>query len=189
MSIWEEAKQSVRGFIRVVRLDPDALQDFNLTIDGYWRSFYAAVYTLPIYIAFLMSTPKPKGVSDGKFWLIEAIGYPLGWALWPLLTFYICRSANVSDKYTAYVTVYNWAQIILFGGRLVILTLAFSLFPEKLGINLTLMTLFVVLAAEALIIRLVLGLSWFHALMIEALSFVVGLVLNVFKHLVMIGGG
>jgi len=189
MTIWEEAKQSVRGSIRVFKLDQDALQDFNLTDSGFWRSFYAAAYLLPIYLVFMSIAPRAKGVSEGKFWLIEAINYPLSWTLWPLVVFYICRGAGVLDKYAAYITVYNWAQIVLSGGRMVLIIVALSLFPLALTGNIILITLVAVLAAEALIIRLVLGIPWPQAIMIELLALVLALVLGAVKHFVMIGGG
>ncbi|MCY4191120.1 MAG: hypothetical protein OXC54_03630 [Rhodospirillaceae bacterium] len=189
MSVWQEAKQSVGGAVRVMRMDPNALQDFNLTIDGYWRSFYAAVYLAPIYILFLLSVPVPQDVSIGRFWLIEIINYPLNWALWPLISYYICRGAGLVDKYTTYITVYNWAQIILSGLRMALIIIAFALFPLAVTSNLIVLSLIVVLAAEALIIRLTLDVSWPQALLIESLAFVIALLLGLVKQFVMMGGG
>jgi len=189
MSVWEEAKESVRGSIRVMRMDPDALKHFNLTLEGYWRSFYAAAYLIPIYVLFLLIAPIPKGVSTERFWLIEIINYPLSWTLWPLISYYICRGAGVLDKYTTYITVYNWAQIILSGARMALIILSFALFPLALTSNLIVLTLIIVLAVEALIIRLILGVSWPQAVLIEGLAFVIALMLGVVKHYVMIGGG
>lgn len=189
MTIWEEAKQSVRGTIRVFKLDQDALQDFNLTDDGFWRSFYAAAYLLPIYLVFVVMVPRPNEVSDGKLWLVEAINYPLLWTLWPLVAFYICRGAGFLDRYAAYITVYNWAQIILAGGRMILIILALALLPKVLVGNIVILTLIAVLAAEALILRLVLNVPWPQAIMIQLVAFVLALMLNATKHFVMIGGG
>lgn len=187
MSIWEEAKQSVRGCVRVIRLDPDALQDFNLTEAGFWRSFYAAVYLLPLYLVHA-SVAQPKGVSDAKYWLVEAIAYPLSWTLWPLIAFYVCRSANLADRYIAYITVYNWAQILLFGGMMLVTLVSMALFPPALTVNLQIIALLVALAAEALIIRLILDVPWVQAVMIEGVVLVLAIVLDAAKHIVMLGG-
>ena len=188
MSIWEEAKQSVRGSIRVMRLDPDALQEFNLSLDGYWRSFYAAAYLIPIYVIYLLIAPLPQGVGFGRFWLIEIINYPLSWALWPLAAYYLCRGAGVLDKYLAYITVYNWAQVVLSGGYLFLLLVTYLLLPAEAAGNLALMALVAVFAAETLIIRLILGVPWPHAIMIEALALILSLLLRFAKQYVMTGG-
>lgn len=189
MTIWEEARQSVRGSIRVLRFDPDALDAFNLTREGFWRSFYAAVILLPAYVAYLLALPIPQQVGAGRFWLIEAINYPLIWTLWPLISFYICRGAGLLEKYTTYITVHNWAQIFLLGGQLLVVLLATALDPAGPGGGLIAVTWIAVLVAETLIVRFTLGVPWPQAIMIEALAFVVALLLGTAKQFVTIGGG
>lgn len=189
MNIWEEARRSVRGSIRVLRFDPDALEAFNLTLEGYWRSFYAALILLPLYLVYLLTLPMPEGVGAGRYWLIEAIAYPLVWTLWPLISFYVCRSAGVPDRYTAYITVYNWAQVLLLGGQMLFAVAAFSIDPAGPGTGLLVLVWVAVLTAETLIVRFTLGVPWPNAVMIEMLAFVVALLLGVAKRYVMLGGG
>ena len=189
MNIWEEAGQSVRGSIRVLRFDPDALDAFNLTLEGYWRSFYAAAILLPLYVAYLLALPIPQEAGAGRFWLIEAINYPLIWTLWPLISFYVCRGAGLSEKYATYITVHNWAQIFLLGGQLLIVLLAIAMDPAGPGAGLVAVTWIAVLVAETLIVRFTLGVPWPQAITIEGLAFVVALLLGAAKRFVMIGGG
>ena len=189
MSIWDEARRSVRGSVRVLRFDPDALQAFNLTIEGYWRSFYAALMLLPLYLLYLLTLPMPQGVGVGRFWLIEAINYSLVWTIWPLISYYICRGAGVQDKYITYITVHNWAQILLLGGQMLLVIFAFSVYPTGPAASLLILTWIVVLAAETLIVRFTLGVPWPHAIVIQAMAFVVALLLSVVKQFVLLGGG
>ena len=189
MSIWEEAKLSVRGVIRVLRFDPDGVDDFNLTLEGYWRSFYAALFLLPLYLVYLQAAPIPEGVGVGRYWLIEAIAYPLTWTLWPLFAIYICVSAGVARRYTTYIVIHNWAQILLFGGQLLLVVLAFAADPGGPGAGLIVPVWIAVLSVETLIVRVTLGVTWPQAIMIEALSFVTALLLSLAKQFVMTGGG
>ena len=189
MSIWKEARLSVRGAIRVLRLDADGVDDFNLTLEGYWRSFSAALFLLPLYLVYLAVLPVPDGVSIGRYWLIEAINYPLAWTLWPLLAIYICVSAGAARRYAIYIVVHNWAQIPLFGGQMLIVMLAFAADPGGPGAALLVPVWIAVLSAETLIVRLTLGVTWPQAIMIEALSFIVALLLSLAKQIVMVGGG
>ena len=189
MGIWEEGRRSVRGSFRVMGLDAGGLKAFNLTLEGYWRSFYAAVFLLPLYVVYLLNLPLPKGVGIGQFWLIEAINYPLVWTLWPLISFYICRGAGVADKYAAYITVHNWAQVPLLGGQLLVVILAFAVDPSGPGASLLFLAWIAVLTAETLIVRTTLGLPWPQTIMIEGLAFAVALLLGTAKQFVMTGGG
>ncbi len=189
MTIWEEARLSVRGAIRVLRLDPDGVDDFNLTLDGYWRSFYAAMFLLPLYLVYLMNAPIPEGVSVGRYWLIEAIAYPLTWTLWPLFAIYVCARAGVLRRYTTYIIIHNWAQVLLFGGQLFLVVLAFTVDPGGPGAGLLVPVWAVVLTAETLIVRVTLGVTWPQAIVIEALSFFIALLLGLSKQFVMTGGG
>ena len=189
MTIWEEGRLSVRGAIRVLRLDPDGVDDFNLTLDGYWRSFYAALFLLPLYIVYLQALPIPDGVSVGRYWLIEAIAYPLVWTLWPLFAIYVCASAGALRRYTTYIVIHNWAQVLLFGGQMLVVVLAFAVDPDGPGAALPVPVWMIVLGAETLIVRLALGVTWPQAILIEALSFVTALLLSLAKQFVMVGGG
>lgn len=188
MTIWEEARLSVRGAIRILRLDPDGLDDFNLTLAGYWRSFYAALFLLPLYLVYLQALPIPKGVGVGRYWLIEAINYPLAWTLWPLFAIYVCVSVGVARRYTTYIIIHNWAQVFLFGGQMLLVVLAFAVDPGGPGAGLLVPVWIAVLTAETLIVKIALGVTWPQAILIEALSFVTALILSLAKQFVMVGG-
>ena len=188
MDIWQEGRQSVRGSFRVMRLDAAGLNAFNRTLEGYWRSFYAALFLLPLYIVYLLNLPAPEGVGIGRFWLIEAIAYPLIWTLWPLIAFYVCRAAGVADRYTTYITVHNWAQVPLLGGQLLVAILAFAFDPAGPGAGLLFLVWIAVLTAETLIVRTTLGLPWPQTVMVEGLAFALALLLGAVKQFVMTGG-
>jgi hypothetical protein len=176
MTIWQEARSSIRGVVRLVRFDPDALSNFNLTLDGYWRSFFCAVLLLPLYLIFWfgLDTPgKEHAVPLGRRLLIEGINYPLAWTLWPLVVFYIARAAGWGERHLTYVTAYNWAQIFSQGLMLLASILLFPAIEPAARLNLWLVMLIAILVFEVYIARRTLAITWFQAGALEVLLFVV----------------
>jgi hypothetical protein len=177
---WEEAKQSIRGVVRIAKLDPDALEDFNLSIEGYWRSFFAALLLLPLFVIAEMQTGNTgvaAKVTVERRVLIEAINYPLAWALWPLLSFYLVKGLGREDKYLAYIT-----------GSMLLLTILLGLIAPGSGGLLLLMLYVLILVYECWIARSILGVPWLQAAGIETLIFMLAVLLGTMKDAVMLAG-
>jgi hypothetical protein len=189
-TIWQETRHSIHGVVRLARFDPHALGHFNLTLDGYWRSFFPAVLLLPLYLIFWFGihTPGAPTVSFGRRLLVEGINYPLSWTLWPLVAFYIARAAGWGERYLTYIIAYNWAQIFTQG---ILLAAGVLLIPaiDAVGwLNLWLTMLLFALAFEAYIARRALGIGWLQAVGLEVLVFVLGQFEGALKNLVMAAG-
>lgn len=176
MTIWQEARSSIRGVLRLARFDPDALDSFNLTLDGYWRSFFAAVLLLPIYLVywFGLDTPGKEGaIPLGRRLLVESINYPLVWTLWPLVAFYVALAAGWGERYLAYVIAYNWTQIFAQGVMLLAAILFLPALEPAARLNLWFLMLIGFLVFEAYVAKRTLNITWFQAAALEALLFVI----------------
>lgn len=176
MTIWQEARRAIRGVLRLARFDPDALEDFNVSLDGYWRSFFAAALLLPLYLIVWLGADVPGKevtVPLGRRLLIEGINYPLAWTLWPLVVFYIARAAGWGERYIAYVVAYNWTQIFSQGLMLLFAILFLPTLEPTAQQNLWLLMLFAFLVFEAYVAKRTLNLTWFQAGAVEALLFVI----------------
>lgn len=112
MSIVEESRKSIRGALRFARLDVDGIEDFNVSLDGFWRSFTAAVLCLPGYLYLVASDGDLAKIDPAKMWVVQTIAYTLAWTAWPLMSFYMTRAFDRGDRHLAYIIVYNWAQVI-----------------------------------------------------------------------------
>ena len=67
---------------------------FNLTVDGFWRSFFAAVLAAPAYaitLARQWSLIEP-GVDLGWYVLIEGLTYLCLWAAFPVVAIGLTRA-------------------------------------------------------------------------------------------------
>lgn len=118
MTIITEGLAALRGCWRFIRRDPGADQDFNLSIDGFWRSFAMVVPVL-----FLM---YPIFISDHRFGIELAseagevpalsIGrdyaYLISFILaWPLAVALLAKLLGVAHNYIRYMVIYNWMTL------------------------------------------------------------------------------
>ena len=109
-----EIFRSVYGAWRLACLDPQAMQLFNRTPEGFWRSFFAAVLVAPLHSALLsLGYSKINTDVDGsRFVAAEAIAYVMSWVAFPLLMAMVARALDRAPHYIGYVVAYNWAMVL-----------------------------------------------------------------------------
>ena len=54
MTLTENMATSLYGAYRLARADKSGLNYFDASIDGFWRSFFAAVVIAPLFALFLI---------------------------------------------------------------------------------------------------------------------------------------
>ena len=112
-----EVVTGIYGAWRLLLFDRSGLQYFDSTIDGFWKSFYAAVVALPgVLILLLLSVTAnpdiaPTG-STGRIAIVFVIAYVIQWVSFPLLMFYIADLIGRNRQYITFVVAYNWSQVI-----------------------------------------------------------------------------
>jgi len=115
------ALAGVRG---LVRLDPRALDKFNATHDGFWRSFWAAAILAP-FAAITMAREVMIEPPDSlwRFIAFEVIGYAIGWLAFPLVMVRVSELLGRRDRYFHYMVALNWFHLveIAFAGPILIL--------------------------------------------------------------------
>lgn len=118
MTLTQEAIRSIRAVLRLVRLDESALADFNISRDGFWRAYFAAVIILPLVIGWIYFeyrfSENIRAVGLPRVLLISAIAYVLSWTLWPLIMFYLTKRIDCGDRFLHYIVVYFWAQVPIY---------------------------------------------------------------------------
>jgi hypothetical protein len=103
-----EIGRGVRGAWLIFRFEPAGLWQFDLTIPGFWRSFWAPVLMLPVYGGLLALL---AGTVDAAL-VLDCVGYLAMVALWPLVTAVIARSFGLTAHYVPYIIATNWASVI-----------------------------------------------------------------------------
>lgn len=109
-----EATSAIYGAYRLARVDPRGLVYFDATIEGFWRSFYAALLVAPAYAILLALDPGDRPVTAGpvRLVLVEGIAYVIGWTAFPLAMVYVAQWLGRSQHYIRYIVAQNWANVL-----------------------------------------------------------------------------
>ncbi|MCG8693415.1 MAG: hypothetical protein MI806_19605 [Minwuiales bacterium] len=119
MPLREEIFQALYGASLLARLDPRGMSCFNLTIEGFWRSFLAAVISAPLYLLIVWFQPQTDaapGLQDVTlFWriFVETIDYFVTWATFPVIMVFVARWMGLDHLYVTYIIAYNWCQALV----------------------------------------------------------------------------
>ncbi len=108
------ATTGLAGAWRLARLDRTGMRYFDATVEGFWRSFQAAVIAAPIYLVLVLlrTDDHPLSSDPVRATLIEVIGYVIDWTAFPLAAWYLCRAFNCSNRYFGFMVAYNWANVL-----------------------------------------------------------------------------
>lgn len=120
-----EASYSLFGAWRLAHLDPRGMEYFDVSVEGFWRSFWAAAIAGPIYaVVIALKLARQEIELDVlRFLLIEAIGYVILWTAYPLAAWYLIAALGRSNRYTGYIVALNWANVVQFALTLPVVTL------------------------------------------------------------------
>ena len=123
-----EIVSSIYGAYRLARLDQTGMTHFNLSVEGFWRSFFAALIVAPGYALLVSERLLEDGdLGLGRFALVEGAAYVLGWVAFPLAALFLTQALDLSRNYVALIVAANWAAVIqiaiLLAGQIVGLVL------------------------------------------------------------------
>jgi len=114
MTAWLEARLALTGLMRLARGDVGGLDCFDRSVDGFWRSFRAAVIAYPLYLMLLMMRVTiAEWERSGGFYIIsvETIAYVVAWVAFPLAMLTVTRWINRSHRFFDFMVPYNWSQL------------------------------------------------------------------------------
>ena len=109
-----EVITALYGAYRLARFDPGGLGFFDVTVQGFWRSFFAAVLVAPLYLILLLIrySNLPNPLSLFRFITLEAIAYVIAWVAFPLVMDRLVRVVDRDNCYIRYIVPYNWISVI-----------------------------------------------------------------------------
>src|ERR1700746_493601 len=111
---WLELRLAMIGALRLARGDRGGLSCFDRSLDGFWRSFRAAVIAYPLYLMLLMMRVTiAEWERSGGFYIIgvETIAYVVAWVAFPLAMLRVTRWINRSHRFFDFMVPYNWSQL------------------------------------------------------------------------------
>ena len=131
-----EITKSINGAWRIARMDQNALNYFNMSIEGFWRSFLAVLIVVPLYVVFLvlnlgqlsgMELPTGSATSKELYVAIKLAAHILGWLAFPVVMIPISRLMDLSQSYVPYIIVWNWSNVLV----MAVILPAVLLFPPS----------------------------------------------------------
>jgi len=179
---WIEVQLAVGGALKLARGDRRGLDFFDTSIDGFWRSFRAALICYPFFLVLLsFRVAAPDWAASGipRILAVETIGYAISWVAFPLLVLPLARRLGREDRFLAFMVAYNWCQVpqtLLF----VILgaDTASGLFPAEFAQVAEFAAAVAVLVYEWYIARVALAVSPGQAVPVVLLDLLLGTVLG-----------
>ena len=111
---WDEMRLALAGTWRLARGDRGGLFCFDRSLDGFWRSFRAAVISYPLYLVLLamrVSVGEWQRSGGWRIVTVETIGYVIGWVAFPLLMLTVTRWLGRVHRFFDFMVPYNWCQL------------------------------------------------------------------------------
>lgn len=124
----EEIARGVTGAWLLFRFDRAGMWQFDLSIRGFWRSFWAPALMLPLYAVLIAASQvairddTAINIEDGVVAaqqgdvvmpvVARCLAFALAFTLWPLVAAAIARAFNLTASYVPYIIAYNWATVI-----------------------------------------------------------------------------
>ena len=113
-----EITAALFGAWRLMRFDAGGMNWFNLTIVGFWRSFFAALPVAPFFalLIYLEFHQQAEPVDVGREIFATVLVYGVGWTSVPLVMFLVTKLLGMSRGFVPMMVAYNWTtvpQIIL----------------------------------------------------------------------------
>ena len=111
---WVEVQLALAGCLRLARGDRGGLACFDRSLDGFWRSFRAAVISYPLYLMLLamrVSVAEWQQSGGWRIVTVETIGYVVAWVAFPLLMLSVVRWIGRAHRFFEFMVAYNWCQV------------------------------------------------------------------------------
>ena len=167
-----EVASSLIGAMRLFRRDKGGLQYFNMTEDGFWRSFFAMVLAGPMSICAEMLLGETGSHSVAAMSARTASTLVLQWVGFILFMYHFTQTVGLAQRFMQFVIAYNWCTVVASAMMLVPALLAgFGLVSRDLALLILFFLLLVMLSYSWFVAREALQTSGALAASIVAIDF------------------
>lgn len=160
-----ETVQSIRSAWRLAMLDPSGMNGFNLTVEGFWRSYLVYLFLFPAYLMMVLTPVRVEAMAMETLVLAKLVSFVLRIVASTVLLALLCRLLNVGERFVGLIVAGNWGFVIQIAVWLPIALLASrGLLTGRAGNMLQTAVLIAVLFYAWFITRTALGIGGLAAL-------------------------
>jgi hypothetical protein len=128
---------------RAARFETGVTDAFDNSFEGFYRSFFASVVSLPFYVFLVYGQERMLGgagepvaepgpaASGAGYYLIEAFAFAVDWLAMPLAMIGVVRLLKANHRYVPFVVAYNWGNCVVYAAFAVPLTAYFLGFASS----------------------------------------------------------
>lgn len=186
MTLFEDARTAIPAAIKLFRFDAEGMSGFDLSMDGFWRSFLVFFPVSLIYIfllqselGYVQSLPEGGGLEPLVYYGWKAIALIVDWLAFPLMMVPVTRMVGLGHRYVPVVVAINWIGLIAVSLWAIPSTLlAFGLSGEGFAAILSLIVFGYVVAVTGFTIRVALQTDAVTAVAITVLYLVTGFLIS-----------
>lgn len=101
------------GAWRLLLFDSSGMTWFELSIRGFWRSFFAAVLVAPFYAVWTIGELERASEPFDPGWVAvaEIVIYALDWAAFPVVAIFLTKALRLTGGYVPLIVASNWANV------------------------------------------------------------------------------
>ena len=119
-------RRQILTAIRVARFGNNAVNEFDQSFEGFYRSFIGIALGVPLFAVIVLTQHRmaaaiaAEGVTDAlpsgaQFQILEWLGYAANWLALPLAMIAIARVIGAAKRYVPFVVAYNWGNVFVLG--------------------------------------------------------------------------
>jgi hypothetical protein len=181
MPFLADVRRSLEGAALLARLDPSGMERFDLSVEGFWRSFSAALIAAPPYGVLLADRYGREGMGPhvGQVLSAEFLGYALGWIAFPIAALFLTRMLGLGARYVALIVAGNWAAVLQVG-LLAAAVIVAGFLPESQRGPIALTVTLAAVAYQWFVVRAALQTSGLIAFGIVVVDVLLSVLLNLF---------
>lgn len=131
-----EIAGALYGVWRLLHGDARAAVYFNTSVEGAWRSFFAAVLVAPLYamLVALRYADVAAAVTPLRYVTVETIAYVTSWVFYPVVVEALSRRMGCRQRFPAYLCIYNWSMLVQNGAIIILAILGtFNVITGQIG--------------------------------------------------------
>ena len=109
--------RSVQAALLLARGETRGMALLDLSVEGFWRSFSAALIVAPAYLLVLLDQYRLLGWPEHPWSTLvaEIASYLLGWVAFPLAAIPLTRLLGLSTRYVPLIIANNWSTVVQVG--------------------------------------------------------------------------